>query len=153
MSHQPYPNSLRKHHRPTSTSPRRTLRDSRRTSPTSNRLPPSLAGRSKANQWVERCQSLQSAAMAVGGYCLCRRWRGDGTAERRGRGDGIGACWGRGASRESRCAGEGRGVAGTDLCIELGWDGDDGERRLHTIMQWTPVVVVAREQPWQSTPV
>jgi hypothetical protein len=26
-----------------------------------------------------------------------------------------------------------------------------GRRKKHTIMQWMPVVVVAREQPWQST--
>jgi hypothetical protein len=123
MSHQQYPNVLRKHHQPTSTSPRRTLRNSRSAGPTSNRLPPSPAGRSKASQWVKRRQRLQSAAMAVKGYGLCRGWLGDGAAERCGRGDGGGAGSGLGTSREGCCSGEGRGVAGTDLCLVLGGEG------------------------------
>jgi hypothetical protein len=130
------------------------LRHSRRTRRAGNRLPPHLTDRPKANQWVIPRHSLQSAAMAVDALGLCRGRHSDGAAEGRGRGDGAGASWGLGASRESCCSGEGHWVGRTDLCCLLEREedhGDNGGRR--TIMQWMPVVVVASEQPWQSTPV
>jgi hypothetical protein len=106
------------------------LGNSRRTRRASNRLPPHLTDRPKANQWVIPRHSLQSAAMAVDALGLGRGRHSDGAAEGRGRGDGAGACWGLGASRESCCSGEGYWVGRADLRIELGGEENNGKRGL-----------------------
>lgn len=106
------------------------LRHSRRTRRASNRVPPHLTDRAKANEWVIPRHSLQSAAMAVDALGLCRGRHSDGAAEGCSRGDGAGAGWGFGAGRESCCSGEGYRVSGADLRIELGGEENNGKRGL-----------------------
>jgi hypothetical protein len=129
-----------------------TPRDSRSARRASNRRPPLPTNRPNTELPGDR-RSLQSAAVAVGVAELRLGWHGDGAAEGLSRSDGAGASWGLRASGESCGSGGGCWVGGADLGFVLGEEiaGRREESGRHTIMQWIPVVVVARGQPWQST--